>query len=71
MNEVANHAATCLAYQSKYGSVSLDNMMVIFKPTRSGMASILVTQCPGCGEKISSTSTKVEAPNGNLLEFPT
>jgi len=42
-------------------------MMVMSKPTRCGMASILVTQCSGCSEKISfSTSTKVEAPNGNL-----
>jgi len=67
MNEVANHAATCQAYQSKHGSVAFDNMMVVSEPTRCGMASILVTQCSGCGEKISfSTSTKVEAPNGKL-----
>jgi len=67
VNEVANHAAICQAYQSKYGSVSLDTMMVISEPTRCGMASILVTQCYGCSKKISfSTSTKVEAPNGSL-----
>ena len=69
MNEVANHAATCQAYQSKYGSVSLDSMMVMPEPTRCGMASIL---CSGCSEKISfSTSTKVEAPNSSLYGVPT
>jgi len=44
VNEVANQAATCQAYQSKYGSVSLDNMMVFSKPTRCAMALILVSQ---------------------------
>jgi len=67
MNVVANHAATCQAYQGKYDSISLDNMMVISEPTCCGIASILVTQCFGCGEKIFfSTFTKVEAPNGSL-----
>jgi len=33
MIEVANHAATCQAYQRKHGSVSFDNMIATTKVT--------------------------------------
>ena len=60
LKEVAAHAATCNAYQSKVQSLSLEDTMLIGEQARYGMASILAYKCSGCGQNISfATSRRV------------
>ena len=64
LKDVAAHAATCQAYQSKLQSEPRDDKMQLVEQARYGMASILSYKCDGCGQDNSfATSTKVDIPS--------